>query len=53
MATSSVTKNFRIKDKEAQKRYLELMRQPAPRFSDKGNALEDGKIQSRNTCPDE
>jgi hypothetical protein len=47
MATSSVTKTFIIENKEARKRYFKIMRQPAPRLSANGNALEDGKKQLR------
>jgi hypothetical protein len=47
MATSSITKTFKIKDKEALKRYAEIMSKPAPPLPSNKNSLEDGKRQLR------
>jgi hypothetical protein len=46
VATSSITKTFKIKDDDAMKRYLEIMEAPAkPLPKKKVSSLEEGKRQ--------
>ena len=46
VATSSITKTFKIKDDEAMERYLEIMEAPAkPLPKKKVSSLEEGKQQ--------
>jgi hypothetical protein len=48
VATSSITKTFKIKDDEAMERYLEIMEAPAkPLPKKKVSSLEEGKRQLR------